>query len=71
MEFNQSWSWGNGVMTGRCLVFENAQCEGGYKCHFCEVKLNKRWDGLKLHLSKCKNKPEGFDKKQIEKRERR
>ena len=59
-----SWSWGAGVVIGRFLVFETKNAEGGYKCKFCDKELNKRWDGLILHLTKCKNKPGDFDKKQ-------
>ena len=61
------WSWGESKFIGRVKVFDTLEIEGGYMCLFCGLKLNKRWDCLTGHIAKCKNKPEGFDKAQIEK----
>ena len=61
------WSWGKAKAAGNVLVFETKEIEGGYKCLFCDIKLNKRWDGLTGHVVKCKKKPHDYNKSVLEK----
>ena len=62
---DKQWVWGNCDSQGKFAVFENLEVDGGYKCHFCEGLLTKRWDGLKVHLTKCKKKPKDIDIKTL------
>ena len=41
-----------------CGILEG---KGGYKCEFCKKQMSERFDWLKEHLKKCKEKPDNFD----------
>ena len=56
---DEVWGWGDFVVKNNCVLLTG---EGGYKCKYCKLKLKGiRYDVLKGHLAKCKQKPDPFD----------
>ena len=62
---DEVWVWGKVDVREDC-VLPTGDC--GYKCNFCGSRLRSdRFDQLMSHLNKCKEKPEDFDKKCLNK----
>ena len=56
---DECWAWGKFEVKKNCVLLTG---DGGYRCDYCKLKFKGvRWDVLKTHLGKCKDRPEPFD----------